>query len=297
VRRVAFSVEQIRTFIVVASSPSVTAAAKSLFLTQGAVTQQVRNFQRALRVPLIERDGRRLRLTEAGRAVAQACQAAARELEAIDDTARVHRTLDMGTLRIGSGPTCAAHHLPALLSAFTERHPGVEIAVTVGNSPTVADWVANGDLDCGLIEGPPENDRLEEWLIEEDELVVVVGSRHPLAKIKHATASELSRYRYLSREPGSALEHSAREMLGDAYSRASHLVLTNLDAVRAAVVEGLGFAVLPRVAISHELQDGSISLLPLPGSKRWIRAIRRRASQVPAVIEFWKLLPTAGAAQ
>ena len=291
-RKLSFSVEQVRTFVAVAGAQNLSRAADSLFLTQGAVTQQLRNFERALGITLVERGGRRLRLTDAGRAVAAACTSAARELEAIDETARLHRGLELGALRIGSGPTCAAHHLPPLLSAFTRSFPAVEIVVTVANSPTVADQVSAGDLDCGLIEGPSGDQKLEELLLVEDELVVVVGARHPLAGARRITARELGRYRYLSREPGSALEHSAEEMLGDAYLRSSHLVLTDLDAIRAATVEGLGFAVLPLVAISHELKEERLVRLSFPSKKRWIRAIRRTASRIPAVDEFWRLLPS-----
>lgn len=289
--RLAFSLEQVRTFVAVAQTENMSRAAEALSLTQGAVTQQVKHLERALQLRLLERYGRRLRLTTAGRAVATACASAAREIEVIEETARLHRSLGMGALRIGAALTCASHYLPALLAAFAERFPAVEIQVTVGNSPTVAEGVATGELDCGLVEGAVSNWKLEERLMFEDELVFVVGSRHELATAKRIDVRALQRQRYLSREPDSALEDSAHEMLGDAYERCPHIVLTHLDAVRAAAVEGLGFAVLPAVAISRELKDGVLVRLPLPSKKRWIRAVRRTGSLVPAVEQFWRLLP------
>lgn len=290
--RLAFSLEQVRTFIVVAQTENLSRAAEALFLTQGAVTQQVKHFQQALGLQLLERDGRRLRLTTAGRAVATACASAARETELILETARLHRALGMGALRIGAAPTCASHYLPSLLADFAERFPAVEIRVSVDNSPTVADGVAMGEFDCGLIEGPASNAKLEEQLMVEDELVLVVSSRHELAAAERITASQLERHRYLSREPDSALEQSAREMLGSAYERCPRIELTHPDVVRAAAVSGLGFAVLPSVAISSELKDGTLVRLPVPSVKRWIRAVRRASSAVPTVEQLWRLLPS-----
>ena len=291
VAKLAFSLEQVRTFIVVARTENMSRAAEELHLTQGAVAQQVKHFERALGLQLLDRDGRRLRLTTAGKSVAAVCASAAREVKLIEETARLHRALGMGALRIGAAPTCASHYLPSLLAAFAESFPAVEIRVEIDNSPTVAEGVAAGELDCGLIEGPASNPKLEERLVVEDELVVVVGSRHELAKMVRITTSELERHRYLSREPGSALEEAAQGMFGDAYKRSPHIELTHPDAVRAAATAGLGFAVLPAVAISRELADGLLVRLPLPSQKRWIRAVRRTGSLVPTVEQFWRLLP------
>jgi DNA-binding transcriptional LysR family regulator len=153
--------------------------------------------------------------------------------------------------------------------------------------------VASGQLDCGLIEGPAADPKLEERLLLKDELVVVTGSGHTLARSKPVTLADLAPHRYLSREPGSALEHSAQEMLGDAYDQSPHLVLNQLDAVQAAALSGLGYAVLPLVAVARELKEGTLVRLPLPSKSRWIRAVRRTASRVPAVDEFWQFLPAA----
>jgi DNA-binding transcriptional LysR family regulator len=292
-RSLGFSLEQVRTFIAVASAQNMSRAASAVNLTQGAVTQQMHHFERALGIQLVERTRHGIRLTPAGSAVAQACLTAARELESIEEAARLYRTMEIGALRIGAGPTCAGHYLPPLLARFVQEFPQVEVAVTVGNSPSIAEQVASGQLDCGLIEGPAADPKLEERLLLQDELVVVAGSGHPLARSKHVTLADLAPHRYLSREPGSALEHSAREMLGDAYDQSPHLVLNQLDAVQAAALSGLGYAVLPLVAVLRELKDRTLVRLPVASKSRWIRAVRRAASRVPAVDEFWRFLPVA----
>ena len=289
-RKVRFSVEQVRTFVAVAQTQHISQAATALFLTQGAVTQQVRHFERALGVQLLERSGRGIRLTEAGRGVAAACTSSARSLESIEEIASMYSSASIGSLELGASPTSASHYLPALLTTFTARFPGVEICVVTSNSPSIAEQVAQGVLDCGLIELPAQQPNLIECLIHENEVLAVVHRKHPLAKLKQIRPSDLERHRYVSREPGSAHESVAEQILGEGYGRSRRLQVSHLDAVRACTLEGLGYAVLPRVAVARELEDGTLRRLPLPSRSRWIRAIRRESLRAPALEQFWLVI-------
>lgn len=288
-----FSNEQVRTFVAVSRSANLSRAAESLALTQGAVTQQLRHFERALDVQLIERSGHAMKLTPAGIEVAAACAAATRELEGIVETARLQRSLGMGRLRIGASPTCANHYLPPLLTQFVKRWPKVDIQVVGESTPAIAEKIAAAELDCGLVEGPVTQGNLETRDLYRDLVVVVVSSRHPLSKTLRGSAAELKGHRFLARELGSATEALAREMLGQAYGASPRLELTHLDAVRSAAIAGLGYAVLPKVAIERELERGQLVQLDIAPKKRWISAIRRRSTRVPVVEAFWTVLPTS----
>src|SRR6266446_1452284 len=103
-RKPAFTLEQLRSFVAVAESEHISRAADSLHLTQAAVTQQVRNFEQAVGVQLLERVGRRVRLTDAGRSLAEACRAALRAVEVIDDSALAMKQLRAGSLHLGASP-------------------------------------------------------------------------------------------------------------------------------------------------------------------------------------------------
>src|SRR5450759_1935573 len=116
--RMSFSLEQVRSFVAVAETEHISKAAASLFLTQGAVTQQIRHFERAVGLPLLERDGRGVRLTDAGRAIAIACRAALRAVQVLEETAESMKTLQAGSLHLGASPTCAAYYLPSRLAKF-----------------------------------------------------------------------------------------------------------------------------------------------------------------------------------
>ena len=268
-------------------------AAESLYLTQSAVSQQVANLEARLGLRLLERAGRRVRLTEAGSTIAAAAETAILAAEAVSEAARRLGTLESGSLLIGASPTAAANHLPALLAGFIALHPQVRIKVVTENTPRLAALVAGGTLDCAVIEGATGHEELVERLLQEDEVIVVVAAGHPLAGMARVGPAELANHRYVGREPGAILEDLAEEILGDRYEATQKIELGHLDAVRAAVLAGLGYAVLPRISIAGALADGRLVELPIPVRRRWISAIRRRSTAGATLEEFWRLLPPA----
>ncbi|TMD53814.1 MAG: LysR family transcriptional regulator [Chloroflexi bacterium] len=268
-------------------------AAESLYLTQSAVSQQVANLEARLGLRLLERAGRRVRLTEAGSTIAAAAETAILAAEAVSEAARRLGTLESGSLLIGASPTAAANHLPALLAGFIALHPQVRIKVVTENTPRLAALVAGGTLDCAVIEGATGHEELVERLLQEDEVIVVVAAGHPLAGMARVGPAELAQHRYVGREPGAILEDLAEEILGDRYEATQKIELGHLDAVRAAVLAGLGYAVLPRISIAGALADGRLVELPIPVRRRWISAIRRRSTAGATLEEFWRLLPPA----
>ena len=290
-----FSLEQVRSFIAVAEAESVSGAADALYLSQGAVTQQVRHFERALGLQLLERTGGRVRLTAAGQDVARACRSTYRSVESLIDTARMLRSLEVGSLHLGASPTAAAHYLPRLLAEFCDRFPGVDVSVVTAVTPAVLEKVLGGELDCGLVEGHVETEALERQTVAFDEVLAVVAAGHPLAGAEGVTPAELGRERYLGREQAAALELTAAQLLGDAYRSVRRIELGTLDAIRGAALAGLGFAIMPRVAVAAELESGALVALPLPAVRRPILAIRRRSPGAPAAEEFWEQLARAAA--
>jgi DNA-binding transcriptional LysR family regulator len=287
--RPSFSLEQVRSFVAVAEYEHISRAAASLFLTQGAVTQQVRHFERAIGLQLLKRDGRGVRLTDAGRTLAVACRAALRSVQVLEDTAESMKSLQTGSLHLGASPTCAGYYLPSRLAEFASQHPGIKLDVTIDATAGLNRQVLAGALDCAMIEGPP-NPELQAIVLDHDELILVAHRDHPLAKLRRVTPAELGHHRYLGRDPGSAAEQTAREMLGEAYNQSDTLNLGHPDYVRAAVVAGLGYAALPRLAVAADLQSGLLKHLRGPSSVRAISAIRRHTQGGPALEQFWNLL-------
>jgi len=289
VSKPSFTVEQVRSFLAVAEHEHVSRAAASLHLTQGAVTQQVHNFERAVGVRLLERDGRGVRLTDAGRGLAISCRAALRSFEVVEDSARALKMLEAGSLHLGASPTCATHYLPPRLAEFNRQFPNVTLSVLVEPSREINDQVKAGALDCALIEGEPLPE-LVSVVLAHDELVLVVHRDHPLAALKRVSAAQLSKYRYLGRGREWSAESDVRNMIGDAYERSEVMNLGHPEYVRAAALAGLGYAALPLLAVREDVEAGVLKRLPIPAIERPIRAIRRSVQGGPTLEEFWRHL-------
>src|SRR5256885_10598966 len=171
-KKPSYTLEQLRSFVAVAETEHISRAAAALYLTQGAVTQQVRHFERAVGLRLLERDGRRVRLTDAGRALAEACRAALRGVEVMDDTAQAMKELQAGSLHVGASPTCATYYLPPHLAEFTRRHPGIKLSVVVEPSAELNRRVVAGAPDCAILQGAADPALVAFWP-PRDELAVV----------------------------------------------------------------------------------------------------------------------------
>jgi DNA-binding transcriptional LysR family regulator len=289
VRRPAFTLEQLRSFVAVAGTEHITRAAGSLYLTQAAVTQQVRHFQKAIGLQLLERDGRRIRLTDAGRNIAEACKAALRAVEVVEESALAVRNLQAGSLQIGASPTCATYYLPPFLAAFTGAHPGIKLSMVVEPSVDLNRKVMSGTLDCAVIEGTPDPD-LACLGLAADELVLIAHRDHPLARLRRVTPADFAQHRYLGRGPEWSAERNVRDMIGDAYDHVEAMNLGHPEYVRAAALAGLGYAALSERAIAGDLASGVLVRLPVPPVTRAISAVRRHGRGGPVQEAFWEML-------
>ena len=288
-RKPSFTLEQVRSFVEVAQTEHISRAAANLYLTQAAVTQQVRHFEKAVGLELLERDGRRVRLTDAGQSLAEACRGALRALEIVDDTARAIQHLEAGSLHVGASPTCASYYLPSHLAEFTRRYPSVKLDVAVAPTGELNRRVVAGSLDCAVIEGDPDPSLVSVEL-SPDELLLVAHPDHPLSHLRRVAPSDLLRYRYMRRGPEFSAERHVRKMLGDAYDRFESLNLGHHEYVRAATLAGLGWAALPKRAVASDIRLGILKGLAAPPIVRMISVVRRRSQGGPAQEAFWALL-------
>lgn len=288
-RRPTFTLEQLRSFVAVAETEHISHAATSLYLTQAAVTQQVRHFERSVGLQLFERDGRRIRLTDAGRSLAEACRGALRSVEVVEDSALDLRHLRGGSLELGASPTSATYYVPPLLSAFAKQHPGTRLGLSVEPSSELMRRVLNGTLDCAVIGAEP-NPQLAAFELARDELILVAHRDHPLARLRRLTEEDFVPHLYLGRGPQWSAGKYLRQMLGNAYDRVRVLNLGHPEYVRAAMLAGLGFCVLAKRTVAADVANGLVKRLPVPAVQRPISAIRRRSRGGPAMEAFWELV-------
>lgn len=262
--------EHLLTFVRVARLGSLSAAAEELNLTQPAVSNQLKLLAHAVGEPLFHRHRTGVRLTAAGDGLLPHAQALTRALEGAQAHVRELRGLETGVLSVAASSTIAAALLPAVLTAFHTRHPGVKFQVRQGNTHEVLDALQEGQVELALIEGPPGplGPHLQAQAFGEDELVLVAAPAHPLAR---AGLQGVVTLPLVWREQGSGTREVAEQALARAGVRASTVLeLPGTEAVKEAVMGGLGAAFLPELRVRREVQAGLLTRVPLslPGLRR-----------------------------
>jgi DNA-binding transcriptional LysR family regulator len=296
-RRPSITIDQLYTFIAVAGREHVTRAAEAIHLSQGTVSYQVQLLERTLGVQLLERMGRRVRLTSTGREIARVARSALSAVRAVEEVAAAARGLEIGSLEVAANVTTGVHRLPTWIAAFLRRHPAIDIRLRLDSSEGAVRQVENGDVDCAVVEGPFSTEGVRVLCLERDELVMVVASSHPLAQVSRLDTHALEPYRYLSRRRRATTETLAVALLGRLYGCSPTLELGQVDAIRAGVLAGLGYAVLPRAVVARDVAMGRIAVLPTRTGPVYseFRAVRRTGRGSPAQEAFWRYLERVAA--
>ena len=262
----------LRSFLEVARSGSVTRAAAALGLTQPAVTKQIRALEAALGSPLLEREGRGVRLTEAGRLLADAGRRGAALFEGCAEELSELARGERGKLSIGAGVTTCVQLLPAWLREFRRRHPGIEVSVRTGTSRAVEDWVAHGEVDLGFITSEPRRDELLTRRLFEEEIVLVVepaaarSGPVALGTLGLILFPKSTGFRqYLDQRLGTQSESLAVKMETD-----------SVEAIKSFVAVGLGASFLPITTVANELREGTLARIEPKG----VGPLRRRTAAV-----------------
>ncbi len=258
---------RLQVFHAVAKHLSFTKAAEALFMTQPAVTFQIKQLEEHFNTRLFERGHGRISITPAGAVVldyAERILALSAEL----DTRLKEMTGDVaGLLLVGASTTIAEFLLPKVLGEFKSRHPKVMPRLFVANSETVESRVAAHTLDIGFIESPSHLQGVASDICCEDELQVVCAPGHPLAKLKSVMPRQLVAYPFISREPGSGTREVA-----DHYFQQAGIALDELDvvmelgspeALKGLVATGLGFTIMSLSTVANELRLGQLATVPL----------------------------------
>ncbi|MGW1681572.1 LysR family transcriptional regulator [Saccharopolyspora sp. NPDC002376] len=263
----------------VAELGSIGRAARAHRMSQPGASSRLRRLEDQVGVSLLERSPSGAKLTEAGKLVAAWARTVVDAAEDLDAGIGALRADRRSHVRIAASLTIAEYLLPRWLVALREVDPDTVVALNSGNSTEVAHRVRAGEADLGFIEGPDLPEHLDSREIARDELIVVVAPTHRWASRRRSPdAAELARTGLISREPGSgtrlALERALREY--DAGPLASPLLeLSSTTAIKAAVAEGIGPAVLSAYTVTPELSAGTLVRIPVAGLRisRSLRAI------------------------
>jgi len=272
----AINLHHLRLFTAVVQHGGFTRAAGKLNLSQPAISKSLNELERQLGLVLIERSGRAVQLTDAGRAL----YARASELFGVERAAeqelRELRGLKRGTLRIAASTTIATYMLPPYLGRFHTRHPRVRIQTTSANTRSVLKMLLESRVDVALVEGPVSHQRVavEPW--KDDELIVIAPPSHPLTRNPRTTVAMLADEAFLVREPGSGTRTVTERALAAHGVRLTNTMrVGGTEAMKQAVAAGLGFAIVSRAAAADQLSLGRVTVLQIEGF-----TIRRTLAQI-----------------
>jgi DNA-binding transcriptional LysR family regulator len=281
-------------FHAVAQAGSMTQGAELLDISQPAVSKQVRQLERALGVHLFDRIGRRVHLSDAGEVLANYARLLfALEHEAEEAMADV-RAVGRGKLVIGASTTIGTYLLPSVLAEFWRRHPNVELFVEIGNTAQVHRRLIGHELDIGLTEGLVDEPELDAEVFHRDELVVIASPSHRLAGKRRVPPTALQEEPFVLREEGSgtrAVEERALAQLKLPLRVA--MALGSTEAIKRVVAEGVGLAIVSRMAVRTECAAGTLAVLRVAGLRlqRPLHVVRRRGRRDgPALRAFCGVL-------
>jgi len=258
---------RLQVFYTVARQLSFTKAAEQLFMTQPAVTFQVKQLEEQFSARLFERSHGKIALTPAGRLVmdyAERILALSEEMET--RVGELTGTMS-GPLLLGASTTIAEFFLPRILGEFKGEHPQVHAHLTVGNSEMIENRVADHALDLGLIESPSHLPGVSTDICCEDELVLICAPAHRFAKVTSVKPDQLAGEPFVSRELGSG----TREFT-DHYLRRCGVAPEDLnivmelgspESIKGVVETGLGVSIISRARVMKERKLGMLVAVPL----------------------------------
>ncbi|MBK1635914.1 LysR family transcriptional regulator [Rhodovulum adriaticum] len=259
------SLRQLRVFLAVARHESYTRAAEELHLTQPAVFAQVKQLEDRLGHPLFERIGKKMFLTEAGKVTAQGAR------ESLDAVERMHmRLADMRGLRQGklnlAIVSTAQYFLPRLLGSFCDANPGIEVALMVTNRQTVLERLSRNEDDLCILGTPPEGLDVIATAIADNPLVILARHDHPLVGSRNIPPERVAREPFVLREPGSGTRLAAERFFrARGLTLPMRMELGSNEAIKQAVIGGLGLAALSRDTLALEGQTGQLKVLDVDG--------------------------------
>ena len=292
------TLRQFEVFLAVAKAGSFRGAAEAMHLSQPALSQHVAEMERELGTRLFDRLGRKVALTEAGRVLEEhahrlfASLASARE--AVADLSGLKR----GSLVLGASTTPGIYVLPGMIAAFQGKYPGVALSLRIANSALIEEQIRGNELDLGVVGGHPL--RLGEECVAAgllDELVLIVPPSHAWARRREIQPSLLEGERLLVREEGSATRQVTERALQRAggHIKAS-MELGHTEAIKQAVIAGLGIAFVSIHAIRGELAVSRLRAIRLKGLRiqRHFHIIHNEARTLSTSARaFIELLKTA----
>lgn len=258
-----YTLHQLQIFLKITEFKSITKASEVLHLTQPAVSIQLKNFQDQFPIPLTEVVGRKLYVTDFGKEIALAAEKILNEVNAINYKTLAFQGQLSGKLKISSAST-GKYVIPYFLSDFIKKNPEVELNIDVTNKSKVIESLENNKVDFALVSVLPEKLKVNVVTLMQNRLVYVSNSQLDFKKRNKKELFEKTPLIY--RETGSATRNAMENFIKkNNYTVNKKIELTSNEAVKQAVISGLGCSIMPVIGIKNELINNDLKIIPISG--------------------------------
>ncbi|MCI5082302.1 MAG: LysR family transcriptional regulator [Saprospiraceae bacterium] len=281
-----YTFHQLNVFLHVVEHESITKASEALFLSQPAVSIQLKKLQDQFEIPLTEVIGRQLFITDFGKEMAAIFRRILEETTAIKEKVEQHKGLLSGKIKISLVST-GKYVMPYFLNGFVKKYPQVEIAMDVTNKLRVVDTLAKNETDFALVSVPPDDFTVASVTLMKNHLYFV-GSKIEAEKLnkKNLKPEDLVGLPLIFREYGSATRMAMDRFISQHNLSVNRtLELVSNEAVKQAVQAGLGFSIMPLIGLRNELRNGDMRMLKMKGLPivtQWSLVYRKGKSLSPA---------------
>ncbi len=249
-----YTIHQLKIFLKVVQMQSITRASEELFMTQPAVSIQLKNLQDQFDIPLTEVIGRQLYVTNFGKEIAEIAERVILELENLNYKTQAFKGILSGKLNISSAST-GKYVIPYFLSGFLSQHSGIDAILNVTNKSKVIKSLRNNETDFALVSIVPDNLEIEEEILIENKLYLLGNEpnrneRRPLIYREEGSATRLAMEKYFEKYQG---------------KQRKRMELMSNEAVKQAVIAGLGYSIMPLIGIRNELELKQLYILKAKG--------------------------------
>jgi DNA-binding transcriptional LysR family regulator len=251
------NLNQLRSFFLVAREKSVTKAARSLFITQPAVTMQIKSLEEDLELRLFNKYGKSLQLTHAGEVLFEYAERIFEIVEEMEYVLRGHAELKHGTLTIGTTRSFAKYLMPDLLARYQERYPDVKVSLKVGSSQNISDGLMAFKYDLGIIGRLPFRSKLKVVPYSNEPFCLVTSPNHQLASREAVSLEDLKNEPLIIREEGSGSRYAILSLLGSlGVNPFVVLEAESVEFIKEYVIKGRGISFLYKPEIRLETGYG-----------------------------------------
>lgn len=259
------SLPQLAVFEAVARLGSFTRAAEELYMAQSTVSVQIKKLTETVGLPLFEQIGKRVYLTEAGRELHATCSELFARLEHFEDRLGNIRGLNSGQLRLAVSTT-GKYFAPRMLAGFAQLHPGIEVSLQIHHRETLIERMTGNADDLYIFSNPPTDLDVVTAPILPNPMVVFARADHPLAQAKNIPFARLAEEDFIMREPGSGTRLVAQQAFKKhGITPKVRLELSTNEAVKQAILAGLGISILSRYTLGLDVALGPFATLDVKG--------------------------------